>query len=731
MKKKLILTTVILLSYLITKAEASIYADASYLKEKISGITNNIMLSKDVNELLLPYYPGVAIGNINAALLNQNPFFNGLFVNQAGADISSDYISNSLSSIGGADVTTFADALARFMVKRVKQELTITFFEQFKKDLDDPRFSDLKILFPMTFKSLSAIDKEIYQYSAYINTLREAFSKDISQIVLNIPKVWQQEKYVAFFKTRPEILECLKIANELSSVLRSGKHPGDAIHSLAFSNSSISGNDGLDNYKNSVKLLDLFSQSFRTSEAGKYWVSSNSISQLSTDPVLRRIYLGLFFQKEQEYNIRFAVSGTNYTLHQLLIDNAGAVTTDLNQFIDFAINLAPKINDVEVKLKLVTEKEGKVEDEKLYDLFQSFLDLTEYAFEIDKLTLVTVHVPDFVIPEYYKTAVYIGRLANETYIDIAKKHYNSAIVNAGSIVDTVLGLLDIDTHLPDVKSVLSIVTSTTLRGQVKPGKETDIYNFIQSSLKAESKDELIAMKSAFDKLKKDITDPTVKNEVTELIGMLLTNKNETIGKLIKYGTLAANLASAKTAEEAEAAIEGISLPAGSAKIKRESRFNVSLNGYCGLYGGLERQQFVYEEKTTAINSFGVTAPVGVAISWGARKFLFLPRKKDGHNSYSIFLSVIDIGAIASFRFQNDTVKTLSKIELKDIISPGIFFSWGIPQTPLSLNLGYQLTPFLREVNPTDNTFKASYQRFSFSLVVDIPMINLYNKPRNN
>jgi hypothetical protein len=115
-------------------------------------------------------------------------------------------------------------------------------------------------------------------------------------------------------------------------------------------------------------------------------------------------------------------------------------------------------------------------------------------------------------------------------------------------------------------------------------------------------------------------------------------------------------------------------------------------------------------------------------------------KEDGHWSYSVFVSFIDIGTIAAFRFQNDTVAQVPTIQLQDIFSPGLFFSAGIPKCPLSVNLGAQVGPNLRKIYSTEDSetgelvYQNQYQnnvywRFSISLVVDIPIFNFYTKSR--
>jgi len=61
-------------------------------------------------------------------------------------------------SIGNFDVTNIADGLAKFLVGRVKQELSTSFFEKFKENLDSNE--QIQILFPVSYNALKAIDKE-------------------------------------------------------------------------------------------------------------------------------------------------------------------------------------------------------------------------------------------------------------------------------------------------------------------------------------------------------------------------------------------------------------------------------------------------------------------------------------------------------------------------------------------------------------------------------------------
>jgi hypothetical protein len=186
---------------------------------------------------------------------------------------------------------------------------------------------------------------------------------------------------------------------------------------------------------------------------------------------------------------------------------------------------------------------------------------------------------------------------------------------------------------------------------------------------------------------------------------------ETSSIILKYGTFAATIAKADNSDDVQKAIETIALPAGSSRVKRESIVNISLNAYCGLFGGRNIGSKV------AYNSFGITAPVGIATSFGINHF-----------SYSLFVSLIDLGAITAFRFKNDTT-TVSKILLKDIVSPGLFVSWGLRNCPISINAGCQLTPLLSSVSSSVNGSESRMFRFTIGLCVDIPVLNLYNRSK--
>lgn len=731
---KTLLTTLLVTFCCLTLTGQSLIEDALTLKKLINPKTGQFYKGDTTKKIVIPllnkkYFheePDSLLTSYTQLFdlttkgeIEDNPFLHELTPYVAGPVAKSkfdEFLTTGLSSIGGADVTQFANALASFMVKRAKEELTMTFFENFKADLEKPEFSDLRILFPATYKTLKAFDENITQYNAYLQVLREAFEKDLSQITNHLPNVWKQEKYRTFFDNHPEILEVLNLSCELSAVLANGKHPGDAIHNLATKSTAEATNVSISNNKNTVRFLDMILQSFRTSQNnGNYWVSSDTLDLLLTDSILRKIYLGLLLQKEKDFDIVFKTGSTNYPLRNLLIEHAAEVNNNINELVVYIQSLIPKIDDVEQDLKLVRESKG-ADNQYLYDLFEAFINLTETSFEIENLQLIKKHVPNFKIPEYFKSGIYICRLSNETYIDIVKKNYGSAIINASLILDTVIGIIDSQKSLPALKRAISIYAGAkkSLESHVAQGKEKEVYQLIKGALNQDKN-----AQQDFKKLQQYITDTLLKEQLISYLVASAADKdqNETMQKMLRYGTLAANLVAAKSEEEAEAAIEAIALPAGSARLKKETKSSISLNSYLGGFYGSN-------DGFKSNNSYGVTGLVGVGYNWGGNR-----KKPKNPASYSVFVSVIDVGALATFRTNSDTSDYKLKVKLNQIVSPGVFFIYGFPGAPISLIAGYQYAPFISSINSDTYTLKSNPGRITLGIAVDIPLINFYSKSR--
>ena len=218
-------------------------------------------------EKILNYYAGedvVLSGNILKTRFATNFFLKDI-VDSAEAFYDSkqlvslggfgSFIGKGLSSVGGLDVTNIADGLAKFLVKRTMQELNIAFFEKFKTFIS--KYPDLQSVFPHTYVALTIIGDEIYNYEAYIQTLRESFEKDLKVLDENLPKIIQN--HPVFFAENPALAATLQSGCYIAGALKDKVHPGDLLK-----NYPTKYLDSLNkNWKASIQTLQLFSCIFK------------------------------------------------------------------------------------------------------------------------------------------------------------------------------------------------------------------------------------------------------------------------------------------------------------------------------------------------------------------------------------------------------------------------------------------------------------------------------------
>ena len=236
--------------------------------------------------------------------------------------------------------------------------------------------------------------------------------------------------------------------------------------------------------------------------------------------------------------------------------------------------------------------------------------------------------------------------------------------------------------------------------------------------------------------------------ITKYVDQEDLDKSISLKEFIKYADLAINLSSATSSEELVSVIESAALPSQSYRLKRNSYFSISLNSYAGVFVANEFLTNKDVKNETSIIT-GFKAPVGIGFNWAAgisdsptryskhptetiienKKIKKQKNYFKGH-SLSIFLSVIDLGAITSFRLTNDEAP-INDIQWQNVLAPGAYFIWGIGNSPLALSIGGQYGPELRKVEAADgvtnSTIESRAFRVGLGLTVDIPLLHFYSK----
>lgn len=626
-------------------------------------------------------------------------------------------IGNIASSVGGLDVTTIADGISKFIVKRTKQELSIAFFRNFKDDLK--KYPDLESIFPNTNNLLYAIDQQIYNYANYLENLREAFRADLLVLDENLPSIINNHPDFFNKPNNHPLASMLKSACYISSSLKHDIHPGDILDGFPinfFNDKDGHRTEKLSRLAGAIQTLQLVSESLRESDSTKnsYWVNIDKIRKLVNDPDALQIYMGLLIQVSNTKKYRgipFSTDkGDNFYSRLNTSMNALDFASDYNSYKQYILGIGTKAQEL---TKMIKEYEKPASDslrvEQYAKYFKTTVQFIQSATQISELeslsndddlnTLVTNS------KMYFDVAYEVSGLA----VAINRKRYPE-------VVNRLIVTYNLIYAQHPGSGLLASTATLNKKQKAKPAEKMTKQN------------ELDPSKAIADGTTND--NSASKQEKTKDTTAIKATVE--LGKLAKYGAFMSNMVTAKNSDEVSAAIESVALPVGSASIKRQSDFNVSLNAYCGLFLGSEKIKGLDDK--FKINSFGIAAPIGISLSRGNSflpwPFCFFEKGNSGFSS-SLFISLVDLGAITAFRFQDSTTEQVPTIKLKDIISPGVFWCLGIPKTPISVNLGMQVGPNLRKVTNTTNDYSDKiYTRYSISVCVDLPLLNLYTKSKS-
>lgn len=211
-----------------------------------------------------------------------------------------------------------------------------------------------------------------------------------------------------------------------------------------------------------------------------------------------------------------------------------------------------------------------------------------------------------------------------------------------------------------------------------------------------------------------------------------TSAQGLVGFLQGDGRLILGMAQAKDAAAAQAVLDTYALPPGGYLEKEIWPFTVTLNAYFGAAYGHEKLLGNLSDTTAARygSRVGFTAPVGIAFNWAISQ----DRWANSHlhiGDASAFVSVIDVGALASWRLGHSASKAPS-VTWANVVAPGVFGVIGVRDLPVCIIFGTEYGPGLRSVSGVaGNTQveKSTWQLPLIGVVFDIPIKTLSSSGR--
>ena len=585
------------------------------------------------------------------------------------------------------DVTNFATGMSRFLVDRAKQELNEAFFQRMYKEMD--KMADLQFLFPESYFFLRQINAHNIQLN--LEQLKTKFEEDIKNLPSNL------------YNAKGSLGEKYAFLNKLNAFLETeeGQWVDLALYILTSNNGKINPKELFEMVIHSGQFATLESRfgghiyakgneksANNSSEFKEYssaiQVQKGKLNFLNTFKLAELISNSLLSPDPNRYWVtseEFNELMSNDSLFETYI----GLLLAKSELDNYKINFFIKDGKAESLKSLVENAYKAGKDAKLYlqNLKSMIRDLYNSFAQIDELgqKLKAANSSDELISEIHKYYTVLKNNVNAIsnhlgYRNILGSQIGLNIDNA-PLFDYIVPCIDIAYNIKTKQYNLAISNTISL-----------LYTI---SEKIDSKDKKTAA---------------------------------VLKKFVHYGTLIGNVANAQTSDEVKAAIEASVLPVGSSRIKRHSRYSISLNAYVGAFYG---QGFYKEEiggilENKTVQTFGITAPIGISFNMGSLGF----REK---SALSLTMQVIDLGALVNFYAKNGDGASLpanTKIQLGDILAPGAQLSYSLGDSPFSLIAGVQYVPNLSRMTEisTNTNFTPIAYRAQFGLVIDIPLFNL-------
>jgi hypothetical protein len=669
---------IILYNYLKSTSQTPASLTYQDIQAKLSTGT-----SVNYNPILSPYLPN--LGSASPAPLDASG--SGAFHNLIGTGVQ---------AVGGLDVTNIATGVADLLIDRAKQELTVAFFDKFKKfSTDNPEF---QILFPATTSNLNNLLS--YSFPQMLPALRTGFLDDISKITYNLDDVLSLPRYQTLLQNFPEIRVAIKSLRLVHEIETGASNAADILNEFAsFSEWKDSKLTRIGSY---LAIARLFSESIRNdttrSHSNSVWIDANKLKALFYDPALFNLYLGLLYQQSIKDSIVLIDGQGGITKFTEILykqeNNVFVFQNMLKKFFDLTGNVNAVYTGIQSKIKA---RQSPADDD-YYNYINVSIDVIDYGFTIAK-TFDNKPVPD----DYLA----VLRQSNNLYKDIYTKKYAQAITDALGVFTQLDAIANKSIDVSAIKK--AIAANASYDTSVK----AEITQLAAADLKWKTADNA----GIDDLIKSGITDTAV---VQLLEYYNLQRLLDFIEKVKPYALFMANVIEAKSAADVTSALDNAILPVGSYSIKQTADCNISLNGYVGY--GLD------------INyANGIYAPVGFSFSHSFGGF-FTP---------TIFFSVIDVGSVVSYQLSNPTTNaatssgatmpvntaTMSQqIKLGSLFSPSAQIFFGIRKTPIAIGAGWRRTPTLFYSNSTTYSTIGAKSVFNVAALIDIPFFTLHNTP---
>lgn len=593
--------------------------------------------------------------------------------------------------------TKVIDGTARFIADRFKEELTLAFFENFRRKV--AASIELRTLLPNTSDLL--LNQDIGAFLSIGPTAKSAFQEDIENLLYSMDELvkaapeyrelGQDVRYRGFMLTAKTI--------DLS---RKGYPLTDLIRQLYLQEARQR-----DALGKSIRLAYALTEGLTEvdSTTGKLRLISLADYQLLDSPEKREYFVALMFQRDRSLGSDLIHSQADFQNH----------FDQFNQHLQELIILVQNADDERKRLQ-----QGGVTQELTNDVIFSYVGYAFDAIDLASRLAYFRQPQDYWDSDFYQFGLPLGKKVIRATKAINAGDHGTALLAS---VQVISDLLLLSKHRENAAEVERLRENLLLYG-----------NFMVNVLNAQNAEEV---RQAIEAVALPVGASRIKKNTLSSISINAYPGLYTGGEWL--------LNAGEADHQAAAVSFGFTAPVGLAfnwGLRRSATPDEIRRARLGR--ALERQRAVglvpaATADTTQGDSLSLDSLDAGTRSLQAVEDASTPRafRQDGigrwqtlrESSLSLFLSVVDLGAVVSYRLSQNQAEGLpDNITLRQVFAPGLFVAYGFKRAPISLMLGTQYTPELRQVDASQLTTKYNALRVSLTLAVDIPMFNLFVRP---
>lgn len=361
-------------------------------------------------------------------------------------------IQKSLPFIGGSlTFDTLVDGLSKFLVERIKQELSNYVINniqaQLKKTKPTSVLNELVILLPKTVDFINQFDAD--ELLNFTNNLKQYIQEDLNNILDNAYNLKTTARFKTLIDKNPDLIlafEAFQIYKQFSKL----ENPIDFFDILEQNEALMDWGENSDSEKkknlvNTIKLVNLLAHSLTIVENGELrFVNTKFMSSYGTKPTFFMLYFGFLHQQDVKYyDIVFNVDkSNNFKLWDIKVgvenifsvddikENTLRIKKSINLLSSIVKNAEKVYQDAKTIKSINKDDSKKLTPEQTHNFMRNFIGFLEQTTNSSFKMLTEFGLKNSENLKGFNNYINAANNVNNIVFDLQKKRYSKAIINA-------------------------------------------------------------------------------------------------------------------------------------------------------------------------------------------------------------------------------------------------------------------------------------------------------------